>query len=767
MVADVDEARQLLTSTLSAAFDAAREHTAALNATSVEELALWEQVGAAAVPAFTAESLAAAADAVDEPRLPALLASRDQTRAAQEAARAGFEESMLDPAELEELSTRRKRIDARLTVDRGRYKELRGRPGLLDRVDDVKRGARLKPDVLALVNAYEELRANVEATETELTRLAAVAARHHRAKIRLAELDDQLASLDAGSLRDARCIVVDRLMTLAAMQPQEQPLAAPTTMPALQPLLWRVEGVRAKRSVLASIYDGWLRPHGSALVETQTEGVGVSGFETVSWPPKVELRCREAAIAIDAYRRAAADVVGFAAYDQVTPSGRGMASDWWTALLPGVPHPDGSPAVEIAPRPVADVASDKLAAAWATLGAPDAPFDGVTVGDRSLDLGDNTVDDGMLPPPSMEFLFGAPPPLPRGVPPLGPHGASSGPRPIPGFGDDDDDDDENPFAEATREVQRLPVAVADLTRSSFAPGSKVGRCVVDALIGRGGMGEVYRGRLQGDVGFSRTVVLKRLSVDRDADPSLALAFAREAEIAARIAHPNVVQIFDVQSAGGEPFIVMELLEGLSLQKLVARAEREGLAIDLPVIVRCAVDAARGLHAAHSMRDDDGALVGLVHRDVSPDNLFLCHNGFTKLLDFGIARRNDLTTMTGKSELKGKIPYMSPEQIMGDPLDSRSDLFSLGATLYWILSGQRPFVGDNEVTTLYAVVNKPHRPVRSLRDNAGDLGDVVEQLLQKRRDDRPASALAVAQLLERCGPASPEDAAAFLARIWAA
>jgi hypothetical protein len=748
---DVAEAEQLLTATLQAAFEAAREYGADLNAVAVEELAAWEKVGAVVVPAFNAASLQAAAKAIDEPQLPALLSTRDSSRSTHEAARAGFENAMLDADELEELSTRRKRLDARLTVDRGRYKDMRARPGLLDRVDEMKKGARQKDDVAAAVRGYEELRVNVEATETELTRLAAVAARHHRAKIRLTELDDQLAALDAGSLRDARCIVVDRLM--------KSPAAAKRAFPALASLFLLIEGVGAKRAALNSIYESWLRPHGGALVEVQNQGIGISGFETVSWPPKVELRCRDATIAIDAYRRAAAGVVAFSHYDKVATNARGER-DWWTTLLPGVPNPDGSPVVVEAPRDIADVASDKLAAAWATMDpAVHDPF------------GDNTVDDGSLhaAPPSLELLFGMPPALTQLLPKDQPAALPSAPRPapIPGFNSGGSDDDDNPFAEATREAARPPVAVADLTRPSFAPGSKVGRCVVEALIGRGGMGEVYRARLQGDIGFSRTVVLKRLSVDREADPSLAQAFAREAEIAARIAHPNVVQIFDVQSAGGEPFIVMELLEGLSLQKLVTRAERENVGVDLPVIVRCAVDAARGLHAAHSMRSDDGVLVGLVHRDVSPDNLFLCQNGFTKLLDFGIARRNDLTTMTGKSELKGKIPYMSPEQIMGDPLDARSDLFSLGATLYWILSGQRPFTGDNEVTTLYAVVNKPHLPVRKLKPNAGAFGDVIEQLLQKRRDDRPPSALAVAQLLEKCGPAAPEDAAAFLSRIWEA
>jgi hypothetical protein len=241
---------------------------------------------------------------------------------------------------------------------------------------------------------------------------------------------------------------------------------------------------------------------------------------------------------------------------------------------------------------------------------------------------------------------------------------------------------QNPFEQ--RRVEPAPyrpgLDVKDLTTSTFAPGSRVGRCVIKCLVGKGGMGEVYRAQLEGEHGFSRAVVLKRLSIERDGDHGVLAAFVREAEIAARIAHPNVVQIFDLQSHGGEPFIMMEFLDGLPLNKMATRARQAGLVIPPAILARCALDSARGLHAAHSMRSDDGVLVGLVHRDVSPDNLFLCHNGFTKLLDFGIARRSDLTTMTGKNELKGKIPFMSPEQILGEPLDARSDLFSLGSTL---------------------------------------------------------------------------------------
>lgn len=741
MIHDVGEAHQLLKATLNAALEAQRQHTAGQNAVAVEELAAWEKIGAALVPSFSRETLQQAGALVGDARLDELLAARDKTRAGLDEQRAVLEGAVLDPVDLDDLAKRRKRIEERIASDRVRWKELRQKPGLLARLDDLKKGARLKDDALTMVRAHEELRVNIEALETELSRLAAASARHHRSNKQLGELVEQIKGLDDGFLRDARRIVVDRLMQPGAPRPDR---------PGLATHFHVIDGVSAKRAALTWLYENWVRPHGNALIELHHEGQNVSGFETVSWPAKVDLRCREAAVSVDACRRSSNDVVAFADYASV------KNGDWWSALVKGVPRPQGAgvdPVVfgdavdDVGPaRAVADVAKDKLAAAWATMSDPGgAPVD-------------DSVGDGFLGMPTEQLAMPQPTALFARVP------GKDKPQPIPGFEEETLGDEENPFAEASREIVRPSVVTVDVGRSTFAAGTTVGRCVIEALIGKGGMGEVYRARLTGDGGFARPVVLKRLSIDRSTDPTVAMAFAREAEIAARIAHPNVVQIFDVQSANGEPFIIMELLEGLTLQKLVNRALRDKVVVDVSVIARCAIDAARGLHAAHSLRGDDGSLVGLVHRDVSPDNLFLCQNGFTKLLDFGIARRNDLTTMTGKSELKGKIPYMSPEQIVGDPLDARSDLFSLGSTLYWILTGARPFVGDNEVTTLYAVVNKAHASLRSVRGDAGGVADVVEQLLQKRREDRPASAAAVVQLLERCHPATPEEAAAFLAKL---
>jgi serine/threonine-protein kinase len=313
--------------------------------------------------------------------------------------------------------------------------------------------------------------------------------------------------------------------------------------------------------------------------------------------------------------------------------------------------------------------------------------------------------------------------------------------------------------------ERLQAPATSTERRVFTRGSRIGRYVVDGLIGKGGMAEVYLARQEGHARFEQRVVLKRMADDLRGHADLDRMFAREAQIAARLQHPNLVQIFDYQSVDDEVFIVMEHLEGLPMQKLAMPLRASGNPLSVPVVLRCIADAARGLHAAHTTRDDDGRSLGLVHRDISPDNLFLTVSGFTKVLDFGIAKRDDLTTLTGKNELKGKIPYMSPEQIQSDDVDGRSDLFSLGATLFWLLAGQRPFGGANEVATLHAVLTKPPPRLREFRpDVAESVQSLVDSMLEKRRDDRPESAAVVARRCEELGAANHDEAADVIAAV---
>lgn len=789
MSLDVGRARETLTQTLQAALAAAKEHGAALAAIAVEETGAWEGVGERLLPRLDPEVLRDVAILVGEPRLPDLLNVNARAVAEAIGRRDDLRDAVLDAVEFEELSTRRQAIDDRVGEMRSRLKELRGRAGMLHLIDAASKGQRLKDDHLRAVRVHDELLSAIASLEPEGTRLAAIAARHHRARRDLRSIEDEAAAITDRFLASARRLMLDRLM-LPTGPHQGHPEVERASRNAVLAV--------AKRTVLAMLYESWVRPNGVKLLEFDQRHSGpISGFEIVTYPSSVELLCGEAAVAVGAYRAAVTHIVAVEVEHPV--------NDWWQLLVPGVPRPPDSAFTDLGLTPLpppsllaptwhaSDAASDKLAAAWASVQG-EAPSQGSVSDDGDADAdadlaSDNAFLEGTiaaegafmeidLQARDTEVLIQ----LPKAPPLAGFADAHTNASTVgltsaeyQSIFDDvhvggahaaDAFTGQNPFEQ--RRVEQAPqrpgLDVKDLTTSTFAPGRRVGRCVIKCLVGKGGMGEVYRAQLEGEHGFSRAVVLKRLSIERDGDQGVLAAFVREAEIAARIAHPNVVQIFDLQSHGGEPFIMMEFLEGLPLNKMATRARRAGLVIPPAILARCALDSARGLHAAHSMRSDDGALVGLVHRDVSPDNLFLCHNGFTKLLDFGIARRSDLTTMTGKNELKGKIPFMSPEQILGEPLDARSDLFSLGSSLYWLLTGAKAFAGENEMTTLYAVVNKPHRPMLELRGDAGVLTDVVESLLQKSRDDRPPSALDVVKRLEHCAPATNEEAAAFLQQV---
>jgi serine/threonine-protein kinase len=315
-------------------------------------------------------------------------------------------------------------------------------------------------------------------------------------------------------------------------------------------------------------------------------------------------------------------------------------------------------------------------------------------------------------------------------------------------------------APASRPPQKAEDSGSGIHTGQFRKGLRVGRYVVERLIGKGGMAEVYLAVQEGHAGFRKHVVLKRMNEDLRGHSEIALMFSREAHIAGQLQHPNLVNVFDFLAIDGEAFIVMEYLRGASLQRCANVSRRDGRPLSTPVVLRLIADAARGLHAAHMLTDDDDKPIGLIHRDISPDNLFLTKNGFTKVLDFGIAKRDDLTTLTGKNELKGKIPYMAPEHIQSESLDARADIFSLGATLYWLLSGTRPFVGHNEVATLHAVLTKPPPPLAEF-GIAADVESLVMSMLDKDRQRRPASAAAVAQACERLGAGSHDDAAAAL------
>ncbi|WP_437968301.1 serine/threonine-protein kinase [Sorangium sp. So ce260] len=218
-----------------------------------------------------------------------------------------------------------------------------------------------------------------------------------------------------------------------------------------------------------------------------------------------------------------------------------------------------------------------------------------------------------------------------------------------------------------------------------------------AEIGRGGMADVCLAVARGPAGFNKLVVLKRARVELCEDAEILAMFLDEARLAARLNHPNVVQTYEVGEDGERLFIAMEYLDGQPLSQVRARV---GLAdLSLPVQVRILADALAGLHHAHELRDFDGSPIHVVHRDASPQNIFVTYDGVIKVVDFGIAKAADSLSETRAGMLKGKVAYMSPEQSRGERVDRRSDVFSVGVILWEAIAGRRMWKGYNDLAIL--------------------------------------------------------------------
>jgi len=238
----------------------------------------------------------------------------------------------------------------------------------------------------------------------------------------------------------------------------------------------------------------------------------------------------------------------------------------------------------------------------------------------------------------------------------------------------------------------------------FAPGTMLGRNELLATIGEGGMARVILARQRGPMGFEKVVVVKIIHPDFAADQAAIGMLLDEARIAAMINHPNVVQTYELGEAGGTFYIVMEYLAGESLQRIL-KSTSMGAAFDPRMAARIIADAADGLHAAHELADLQGNTVGLIHRDVSLGNIVVLYNGCTKVVDFGIAKTRDrVSSTTQRGQLKGKYAYMSPEQIRNEPMDRRSDVFSLGVVLWECLALRRLFHADNVPAILMQILD---------------------------------------------------------------
>ncbi|HEX6245906.1 MAG TPA: protein kinase [Polyangiales bacterium] len=298
------------------------------------------------------------------------------------------------------------------------------------------------------------------------------------------------------------------------------------------------------------------------------------------------------------------------------------------------------------------------------------------------------------------------------------------------------------------------------------PPFQVERYAVCDEFAAGGMASVHFARLLGAHGFRRTVAVKRLLPHLSRNRDFALMLIDEARLAARVCHPNVVTTLDVVQSDGELLLVMEYVHGESLAKLSRWAGERGEPIPLAIACAIVADVLHGLHAAHEARDEQGAPLGLVHRDVSPQNMLIGVDGIPRIADFGVAKAAGRAQNTGDGILKGKLAYMAPEQLSSGEVSRASDLFAAAVVLWETLAGERLFAGKNHAETTFKLLSAPIPPLRAKSPGvSAELEAVVMRGLARDPTARFASARDMALAIEGCAPSvRPSELAAWVERV---
>jgi eukaryotic-like serine/threonine-protein kinase len=271
-------------------------------------------------------------------------------------------------------------------------------------------------------------------------------------------------------------------------------------------------------------------------------------------------------------------------------------------------------------------------------------------------------------------------------------------------------------------------------------GGKLGNNELVLRVGRGGMATVWVARERASGKVERLVAVKAMLLELADDPEFVKMFRDEVRLVRSIRHPNVVEVHDVGEEAGVMWMSMEWVEGESLHTVIAEAGKRR-AIPPEMAVRIIADVSAGLHAAHELRDERGQLQGVVHRDISPHNILIGTNGSIKLVDFGVAKAvGRASEATRVGQLKGKFGYMSPEQARGQPVDRRSDVFSLGIVLFELTTGRRLFRGETDLQTL-ELVTKGQLPPPTAIDPAypPELEKIVLTALERDPSKRYATA----------------------------
>ena len=298
----------------------------------------------------------------------------------------------------------------------------------------------------------------------------------------------------------------------------------------------------------------------------------------------------------------------------------------------------------------------------------------------------------------------------------------------------------------------------------------VGRYALYGSIAAGGMATVHLGRLLGPVGFSRTVAIKRLHAQFASDPEFVSMFLDEARLAARIRHPNVVPTLDVVATGGELFLVMDYVPGESIARLARAVRERQQSVPLRVLSATMAGVLHGLHAAHEAKDERGHPLGIVHRDVSPQNVLVGSDGVPRVLDFGVAKAAGRVQTTKEGQIKGKLSYMPPEQLRGAVVSRQTDIYAVGVMLWELVTGQRLFTADNEGAVVTKVLEgRIDRPssvlMRTRKHTLSDhamrtleaLDETILRALSMQPEARFGTAREMAIELERkCPPATTSE-----------
>ncbi len=307
-----------------------------------------------------------------------------------------------------------------------------------------------------------------------------------------------------------------------------------------------------------------------------------------------------------------------------------------------------------------------------------------------------------------------------------------------------------PLEEAAGEASSP--AEDSLTPERTAP-ERIGRYDLCFELASGGMASVYLARIHGASGFEKLVALKRIHRHLAKEPGYVDMFLDEARIASRITHPNVCSVFDFGESDGEYYIAMEYLVGEPLSRLCARVATDKQQCSSQLfslkMARIIADACEGLHAAHELKDANGDFLHVVHRDVSPRNLFVTYDGAAQVVDFGIASARQRMHHTATGKLKGTFAYMAPEQLTADPIDRRVDIWALGVTLWEMLAVKRLFKGDTTANTVFSVMYDQVQPPSSRRSQVPkELDQIVLKALQRDPANRWQTAREMGRALRR-------------------